>query len=159
MPEGTDDLVGPKVARRVVRDRILDEASGHEFHTEESIETASTFDGSEEEVENRVRQLLGCGHVHQVGGYVARCDSCSKKAGNPVYVCGLCAVTCPVTGETLCRRCSKLGPDLRRYSPEGLQRAQDMGLFDHFQPQPPVGSPRGSLSRISSVFRRFLEWW
>jgi hypothetical protein len=96
--------------------------------------------------------------VHH-GGYVARCNNCSNKAGHPVYICGTCAVTCPITGETLCRRCSKLGPDHRRYSPEGLQQAQKMGLFDHFQPQPPAGSPRGPQSRSFSVLLRFLEWW
>lgn len=51
MPERKDDLSGRKVARRIVIDRILDEASGHEFRTEESMETAFTFDGTEKKLE------------------------------------------------------------------------------------------------------------
>lgn len=159
MPERMDDLGGGKVARRVIIERILDEVSGHEFHTEESIETAITFDGTEEEIQNHVRQLLGCGHVHQVAGYVARCKACSQKAGHPVYICGMCAVTCPVTGETLCHRCSKPGPDGRRYSPEGYKQAKSMALFAHSQPQPPADSPRSPRSRVFYLLRRFLEWW
>jgi hypothetical protein len=51
MHEKKDDLGGRKLARIVVRDRILDEASGHEFHTGKAIEAAVTFDGTEKKLE------------------------------------------------------------------------------------------------------------
>lgn len=153
------DLGGRRIERHVRRERILNEASGHEFGAEHIIEVSETFEGILDTTEHMQRQALACGHVYQIGQNLSRCHSCSAKAGHPVYVCATCAVSCPVTGEALCLRCSKLGLDGRRYSPAGLKQAKEMGLFDQPQPTRPCEILPSAAPRGRSLLRRLLEWW
>lgn len=134
MFEDRPPLGGRQVERIIRRDRIIDPESGHEFSAEETIEVADTFDGVQEQLQSSVRQRLACGHVHQVGGYVAACECCSEKAGRPIYVCGICIVS-SATGQTLCRKCA------------GAQAV------------PPCVPARNLVTKLLSLVRRILDWW
>jgi hypothetical protein len=156
-----DDLMGRILERRVYRESIGDESTGEEFTSEQSRETRETFDGSIETVESVNAKVLACGHVHLPEGVLARCDACSKEAGQTVYVCERCGVTCPVTGQSLCLRCTKLGPDGRRYSPKGYKHAKRMGLFQTNQETSPafLSQTVCAPDRSRSLLKRLLEWW
>ncbi len=156
MIDGVGDLSGRRLERVIRRDHTIDEESGHEFTAEVGSETVVTFDGTVETVQHTVRKVLACRHLYEVGMPLVRCDSCTGKAGKPMYVCENCAIVCPVTGLVLCQRCSLLGPDHRRYSPDGLKQARKMGLFNtssSSRSRDATAEPRcGWLARL-------LEWW
>jgi len=150
MDEKPPDLGGRRVERHTRRDRVIDEESGHEFGAEHVTETSESFDGVIETVEHMTRRVLPCGHLHQIGQALARCDACSANAGKPMFVCQSCSIICPVTGASLCVRCTCLGPDGRRYSPAGLTQANKMGLFN---------SPSAASAPRQGWLARLLEWW
>ena len=154
-------LFGRRIERRVIRSRVLDEPSGVEQADEEVEEIQETLDGAIEGIQVPFTRQLVCGHPHRPGEYLARCEACSEKAKRPVYVCEKCAVTCPVTGQALCLRHTQLGPDGRRYSPEGHKQAGRMGLFA--QPSltqtMPVSGPLCTPSRLGRLVGKLLEWW
>lgn len=160
MHEG-EDIFGRRLSREVVREQVVDETTGEEFVCEHISETLDRFDGAVESVRRTGGKLLACGHVHQPGQRMARCDACSKEAGQTVYVCEKCGVTCPVTGQSLCLRCTKLGPDGRRYSPKGFKQAKQMGLFRTNQEASPafLSQPVCAPGRSRSLLKRLLEWW
>ena len=150
-----------RLERNVVRERIVDGVSGEEFTSEQTVETVETHDGTIQTIQNANAKLLMCGHLHRPGQLAARCDACSKKAGHTVLVCKACAVTCPMTGQTLCLRCTKPGPDGRRYSPQGYKMAQAYGAL-----QPEAGTAGGGAAspvcaptRRNSLVSKLLEWW
>lgn len=150
------NLAGNRISRRVRSDRVVDEL-GNTFGSEESIEVSETFDGVEEQREHVVRQLLACGHVHEVGAPLVKCDSCSAKAGRPAFVCESCAVTSPLSGQGICVRCSIMAPDCRRYSPKDFKRAKKMGLFDKPQNFSICTPSRGGLLTRSIAW--VMERW
>lgn len=159
-PEDSE-LRGRHIERKVKRERIYDEATGEELTSEFSLDTAETFDGTIEGVEHVDLPLLACGHPHRIGEPVAVCSRCSHKAKRPVFVCGSCAVICPVQGEVLCQRHSVLGPDGNRYSPKGLRKAKRMGLFD-MPPQGPVAFEVYIVPKLKEkqgILLRILSWW
>ena len=86
MHEG-EDIFGRRLSREVVREQVVDETTGEEFVCEHISETLDRFDGAVESVRRTGGKLLACGHVHQPGQRMARCDACSKEAGQTVYVC------------------------------------------------------------------------
>ncbi len=147
------DLAGRRLERFIRRDRVIDEEFGHEFSAEVGSDSLVSFDGTVETVEHATRKLLPCNHLYQVGQSLAQCDACSKAKKRPVYVCrDSCSIVCPVTGSVLCLRCSRLGPDGRRYSPDGLKQAKKMGLFE------PHSSRGTSLPSINTRCRGLLSW-
>ena len=160
MHEG-EDIFGRRLSREVVRERVVDETTSEEFVCEQINETLDSFDGTVETLRITGGKLLSCGHVHQPGQKVARCDACSEKAGRTVYICEKCGVTCPITGQSLCLRCTKLGPDGRRYSPKGYKRAKRTGLFQTNQETSRafLSQPVCVPGRSSSLLKRLLEWW
>jgi len=154
-------LCGRSLERRRIQERYVDARSGDEFTLEHLIETSESPDGPVETQEQVGVRVIDCNHLHRLGENIARCEGCSEKAGRPVYVCEKCAVTCPVTGQSLCLRCTKLGPDGRRYSPKGYKQAKKMGLFD--RPPAPVPQPPSPVCMASrpkrNLVTRVLEWW
>lgn len=154
MDKDYPDLGGRRLEHHVRVDRILDVESGHEFGAEHATETSESFDGVVETVEYMTRRVLPCGHLHQIGQPLARCDACSANAGKPMFVCQSCSINCPVTGASLCVRCTCLGPDGRRYSPAGLKQAKKMGLFNS-----PSASRAPAGARRKGWLARLLEWW
>ena len=161
------DIHGRRVERRVISDIVTDENWGEEYAARAILETTQTFGGTVETNEESGVTMLACGHPHRPGGYLARCERCSQKAKRPVYVCAHCSVTCPVTGQSLCLRCTRPGPDGRRYSPEGYQWAQRAGCFDATAaassptPSVPVCAPSRPVCAPSrqGLLSRLLEWW
>jgi hypothetical protein len=145
--------------RHIRRERIVDDVTGYEFGAVRIDEVSQTMDGVLETHSDTVKQALGCPHPYQFGEPVVRCDSCSEKAGHPIYVCSACAVTCPVTGAARCLKDSVLGQDGRRYSVEGLKQAKKLGLFDSVQPTPPCVPSRNHFSQFLSRLRRVMKWW
>jgi len=164
-------LFGRRVEEHVFRERIVEEGSGAEFSGEGSKVVSVRFDGVLEILERLNKTLLPCGHLHRPGDILVRCDACSRRAGGrPVLVCPECAFTCPVTGQTLCVRCGKLGPDGRRYSRRGYRRARRLGFFTlpRIVPPPEQGppatdvpstAPPASYPARKGFLRKLLEWW
>jgi hypothetical protein len=148
------ELSGRRMERHVESEHIGD-GTGDELVTESVVDVTETFGGTAEHASRVDGALLSCGHVHRPGEYLARCDACSKKAKRTVYVCGECAFTCPVAGQSLCRRCGVPAPDGRYFSRKGLKVAKKQGWFDSAIPPmepPPHTCRRGLLSWL-------LEWW
>lgn len=156
-----ENAFGRHIERHVVRERVFDEFSGAEFANESMAETVESADGGIETLEHSDIRLLDCGHPHRPGQYVARCDGCSRNQRRPVLVCGQCAVTCPVTGESLCMRCTRPAPDGRRYSPQGHKQAERLGLFAAPRPvgAEQIPSPPCVPARRRGLIVRLLEWW
>ena len=159
MHEG-EDIFGRRLSREIVREQITDE-TGDEFVCEHIIETVDRFDGAVESVQSTEGKLLACGHVHQPGHRMVRCDACSKRAGCTVFVCASCVERCACTGLHICPKCAKIGPDGRRYSPKGYKQARRMGLFDTPQAASPscAARPVCAPARRSSLLGKLLEWW
>lgn len=135
--------MGRRLGRNVVVHRTLDALTGAETVTESVREVLETFDGVQETTVDEPSAVLHCGHLVRPGEPVARCEVCSRKAGNTVYVCAACAVQCPICGITLCQTHSRPASDGRRYCVKCLRKLPGAG----------PGIPDFGF------FAQVLSWW
>ena len=167
MHDRHDDIFGRRIERRVMGEIFRDDVFDTDFDSRQVAETIETSDGTLEVSSLSHGTMHTCGHAHRPGQDIVRCEASSQKARRAVYVCPRCAFTCPVSGQTLCLKCGRLGPDGRRYSPEGLKQAERMGFFDRPTRAPDAGprfeqpstrvvcAPR----RGKSLWQSLVEWW
>lgn len=158
-----DDAYKRRLERHVRRSRFLDPETGDELTCEQVSEVVERIDGTLETLEQENANFLHCRHLHRLGQSVSRCEPCSEGSGSPRYVCSACAVVDPVTGVSACLRCTRIGPDGRRYTETGLKMAKELRLFekrstDLQKPESPVATD-GNRRVRRGLFTRLLEWW